>query len=281
MGVVAAGASYLDVRQALQMIGIGPGELASSGVRVLKLGMVSPLEPGIVREFARGLDEIVVVEEKRAFIELALKDQLYGQPGAPLISGRRTPSGAPMLRPTGDLPPDVIARALAPRVIAHLDQPAARAWLAGQRAAPRRPELLPIAARTPYFCSGCPHNRGARAPEGSLVGAGIGCSTLAVLMPEERFGNIIGFTHMGGEGATWVGMEPFVTQQHLIQNIGDGTFHHSGSLAIRQAIASGTRITFKLLYNGAVAMTGASRRSARCRCRTSRRRCWPRGPARS
>jgi indolepyruvate ferredoxin oxidoreductase len=256
VGVIAAGASYLDVRQALQIIGIGPGELAGSGVRVLKLGMVYPLAPGIVREFARGLAEIVVVEEKRAFIELALKDQLYGQPGAPLISGRRTPSGAPMLRPTGDLPPDVIARALAPRIIAHADQPAARAWLAGQQAAPRRPDLLPIAARTPYFCSGCPHNRGARAPEGSLVGAGIGCSTLAVLMPGERFGNIIGFTHMGGEGATWVGMEPFVTQQHLIQNIGDGTFHHSGSLAIRQAIASSTRITFKLLYNGAVAMTG-------------------------
>jgi indolepyruvate ferredoxin oxidoreductase len=238
------------------MIGIGPGELAGTGVRILKLGMVSPLEPRIVEDFARGLDEIVVVEEKRAFIELALKDQLYGQPGAPLISGRRTPSGTPMFRPTADLPPDLIARQLAPRLAAHLGQPAVQAWLTAQQDPPRRPELLPIAARTPYFCSGCPHNRSTQVPAGSLVGAGIGCSTLAVLMPEERFGNIIGFTHMGGEGATWVGMEPFVTQSHLIQNIGDGTFHHSGSLAVRQAIASGTRITFKLLYNGAVAMTG-------------------------
>ena len=108
VGIVAAGSSYLDVRQALRMIGIGPGELASSGVRILKLGMVSPLEPRIVEEFARGLDEIVVVEEKRAFIELALKDQLYGQPDAPLISGRRTPGGTPMFRPTADLPPDVM-----------------------------------------------------------------------------------------------------------------------------------------------------------------------------
>ncbi len=198
----------------------------------------------------------MVVEEKRAFIELALKDQLYGRPGAPLVSGRRTPSGTPMFRPTADLPPDLIARQLAPRLIAHLDQPAVQAWLTAQQDPSRRPELLPIAARTPYFCSGCPHNRSTQVPAGSLVGAGIGCSTLAVLMPEERFGHIIGFTHMGGEGATWVGMEPFVNQSHLLQNIGDGTFHHSGSLAVRQAIASGTRITFKLLYNGAVAMTG-------------------------
>jgi indolepyruvate ferredoxin oxidoreductase len=259
VGIIAAGASYLDVRQALQLVGIGAGDLASSGVRVLKLGMVSPLEPRIVTEFARGLDEIVVVEEKRAFIELAVKDLFYGQADAPLVSGRRTPTGSPMLRTSGDLPPDVIAAAIAPRIIAHVDQPAVQAWLTAQQAPAggRRPlELLPIIARTPYFCSGCPHNRGTQVPEGSLVGAGIGCSTLAVLMPEERFGNIIGFTQMGGEGGLWVGMEPFVRQNHLLQNIGDGTFHHSGSLAVRQAVGTGSHITFKLLYNGAVAMTG-------------------------
>ncbi|HWG15796.1 MAG TPA: indolepyruvate ferredoxin oxidoreductase family protein, partial [Streptosporangiaceae bacterium] len=262
VGVIAAGASYLDVRQALQLIGIGPGELASSGVRVLKLGMVSPLEPRIAEEFAAGLDEIVVVEEKRPFVELAVKDLFYGRPDAPLVSGRRSPAGTPMLRPAGDLPPDVIAAALAPRIIAHVDQPAVHAWLAArqspaaQRDGRRRLELLPITARTPYFCSGCPHNRGTQVPDGSLVGAGIGCSTLAVLMPEERFGQIIGFTQMGGEGGLWVGMEPFVRQEHLLQNIGDGTFHHSGSLAVRQAVGAGSHITFKLLYNGAVAMTG-------------------------
>jgi indolepyruvate ferredoxin oxidoreductase len=264
VGIIAAGISYLDVRQALELIGIGPDELPGSGVRLLKLGMVSPLEPRIVTEFARGLDEIVVVEEKRPFIELATKDLFYGQPDAPVISGRRTPSGTPLLRTAGDLPPDVIAAALAPRIIAHVDQAAVHSWLAGRsgssgpggREARRTLELLPITARTPYFCSGCPHNRGTQVPEGSLVGAGIGCSTLAVLMPEERFGNIIGFTQMGGEGGLWVGMEPFVRQSHLLQNIGDGTFHHSGSLAVRQAVGTGSHITFKLLYNGAVAMTG-------------------------
>src|SRR6201996_725218 len=262
VGVIAAGASYLDVRQALQLIGIGPGDLATSGVRVLKLGMVSPLEPRVTQEFAAGLDEIVVVEEKRPFIELAVKDLFYGRPDPPAASGRRSPAGTPLLRPSGDLPPDVIAAALAPRVIAHVDQPAVQAWLAARQSPAaqenqrRHLALLPITPRTPYFCSGCPHNRGTQVPEGSLVGAGIGCSTLAVLMPEERFGNIIGCTQMGGEGGLWVGMEPFVRQQHLLQNIGDGTFHHSGSLAVRQAVGAGSHITFKLLYNGAVAMTG-------------------------
>src|SRR6201992_3408286 len=265
-GIVAAGASYLDVRQALQLIGIGPDDLAGSGVRVLKLGMVSPLEPRVTEEFAAGLDEIVVVEEKRPFIELAVKDLFYGRPDAPAVSGRRSPAGTPLLPPVrgppGDLPPDVIAAALAPRIVAHVDQPAVQAWLtarqspATQASARRQLDLLPIIARTPYFCSGCPPNRGTQVPEGSLVGAGIGCSALAVLMPEERFGNIIGFTQMGGEGGLWVGMEPFVRQEHLLQNIGDGTFHHSGSLAVRQAVGTGSHITFKLLYNAAVAMTG-------------------------
>ena len=256
VGVVAAGATYLDVRQALRMIGIGDEDLGNSGVRVLKLGLVSPLEPRIVEEFADGLDEIVVVEEKRAFIELALKDQLYGQADAPLISGRRSPSGAPMFRTTADLPADLIAGRLAPRILAHLASPAVEAWLGAQRAAPRRLDLLPIATRTPYYCSGCPHNRSTQAPAGSLVGAGIGCHALAALMPNDRFGDVVGLTQMGGEGGSWVGMAPFVTQRHLIQNMGDGTFHHSGSLAIRQAVAAGARITFKLLHNGAVAMTG-------------------------
>ena len=263
VGVVAAGATYLDVRQALRMIGIGDEDLATSGVRVLKLGMVSPLEPRIVGEFAAGLDEIVVVEEKRAFIELALKDQLYGQASAPLISGRRSPSGAPMFRATADLPADLIAGHLAPRILAHLDSPAVRAWVGAQQAAPRRPALLPIAARTPYYCSGCPHNRSTQAPAGSLVGAGIGCHALAALMPGDRFGDVVGLSQMGGEGGSWVGMAPFVTQRHLIQNMGDGTFHHSGSLAIRQAVAAGSRITFKLLHNGTVAMTGGQQATGR------------------
>ena len=263
VGVIAAGTTYLDVRQALRMIGIGDEDLGASGIRVLKLGMVSPLEPRIVEEFARGLDEIVVVEEKRAFIELALKDQLYGQAGAPLISGRRSPSGAPMFRTAADLPADLVAGHLAARILAHVDSPAVQAWLGAQQAAPRRPALLPIAARTPYYCSGCPHNRSSQAPAGSLVGAGIGCHALAALMPSDRFGDVVGLSQMGGEGGSWVGMAPFVTPRHLIQNMGDGTFHHSGSLAIRQAVAAGARITFKLLHNGTVAMTGGQQATGR------------------
>ncbi|MEO3786019.1 indolepyruvate ferredoxin oxidoreductase family protein [Actinocorallia sp. B10E7] len=252
VGIIAAGSTYLDVHQALTALGVSRADLGSSGIRVLKLGMIHPLEPRIVEEFAAGLEEIVVVEEKRQFIELALKDLLYGKPGAPLISGKRTPDGEPLLRAHSDLPPHLIAEALAPRLLARLGRGRVRA----EKPTQRTPPLLPVIPRTPYFCSGCPHNRSTAVPEGSLVGAGIGCHTLATLMPRERVGDIIGLCQMGGEGAAWIGMAPFLGRRHLIQNIGDGTFHHSGGLAIRASVAAGSNITYKLLYNDAVAMTG-------------------------
>ncbi|MCR1781329.1 indolepyruvate ferredoxin oxidoreductase family protein [Nocardioides carbamazepini] len=248
VGVIAGGATYLDVCQALTLLGLDPARLEGTGVRLLKLGMISPLEPGIIEEFCRDLDEVVVVEEKRSFIEAAVKDQLYGSVGAPSVSGRRTPDGRELFRSYGDLPPDLIAERLGPR----LPGGPGRLSVAGE---PTR-RLLPMVSRTPYFCSGCPHNRSTEVPDGSLVGAGIGCSALAALMPAERVGNVIGFTQMGGEGGSWIGMAPFVKQQHLIQNVGDGTFHHSASLAVRAAVASGVRMTYKILYNDAVAMTG-------------------------
>jgi indolepyruvate ferredoxin oxidoreductase len=256
VGIIAAGATYLDARQALRVLGIADDALGSSGVRILKLGMVSPLDADEIADFANGLAEIVVIEEKRPLIELAVKDALYGRPGAPAVSGRRDPAGALLLRANADLPPDVIAGALARRLGTVLGLAGAARWL-DERAsrAPWR-SLLPIASRTPYFCSGCPHNRSTQVPEGSLVGAGIGCSALAAYVAPRRAGDILGLTQMGGEGAMWIGMAPFVERRHLFQNIGDGTFHHSGSLAVRAAVAAGTRITFKLLYNGAVAMTG-------------------------
>ncbi|MFC7655481.1 thiamine pyrophosphate-dependent enzyme [Pseudonocardia benzenivorans] len=256
IGIVCAGATYLDVRHALRTIGVEPG-LDTSGIRVLRLGMVSPLVPSTVLEFATGLDELVVVEEKRPLVELGIKDILYGRVGAPVVTGRTDLSGEVLFRRSRALPSDLIAEKLAARILAHTDHDRVRAW-AGARVATDRParRLLPIAARTPHYCSGCPHNRSTRVPDGSLVGAGIGCSALAALMPQERFGDIVGFTQMGGEGASWVGMAPSVESPHLIQNLGDGTFHHSGSLAIRNAVAAKVRITYKILYNGAVAMTG-------------------------
>ncbi|MFD2089954.1 indolepyruvate ferredoxin oxidoreductase family protein [Blastococcus deserti] len=257
IGIVTAGAGYLDVRQALTIMGIGAEQLPASGVRILKLGMVSPLEPRILSEFAEGLDEIVVVEEKRPFVELAVKDLLYGVPGAPAVYGKRGPAGERLLRADADLPPEVIATALAPRVLARTGSAPVAAWLE-RAAAPSRPArtLLPLVTRTPFFCSGCPHNRSTAVPEGSLVGAGIGCSALASFMPEARVGSIVGLAQMGGEGVAWIGMAPFVEHRHLLQNLGDGTYHHSGSLAIRASVAAGSHITYKLLHNGAVAMTG-------------------------
>ena len=257
IGIVAAGGTYLDVHQALATLGITAEDLASSGIRILKMGMLSPLEPRIVYEFAQGLDEIVVVEEKRAFLELAIKDLLYGEPGAPAVFGKRGPSGQQMLRADADLPPQVIAKAIAPRIVAHVSIESVMTWL-GKSATPEQPSrvLLPMVNRTPFFCSGCPHNRSTAVPEGSLVGAGIGCSALASFMPEDRVGNIVGLCQMGGEGAAWIGMAPFVEHKHLLQSLGDGTFHHSASLAIRASVAARSNITYKLLYNGAVAMTG-------------------------
>lgn len=256
IGVVAAGASYLDMREALAILGVADENLDTSGIRVLKLGLVFPLDPAVIDEFAAGLDEIVVIEEKRAFIELAIKDLLYGRENAPRVLGRRDAAGAELFRQDGDLPADLIARRLAPQCAA-AGVAAASAWLNRSRPSRIALPLLPASAmRTPFFCSGCPHNVSTRVPEGSLTGLGIGCHGLTSVLDEDRVGELVGFTQMGGEGASWVGMSPFVDRNHLFQNIGDGTYHHSGSLALRAAVASGVNMTYKLLYNDAVAMTG-------------------------
>ncbi len=258
IGIAAAGKTFLDLRQALRILGLDDAELARRGVRLLHLGMVYPLEPGIVRQFAAGLREIVVVEEKRSFIETAVKDLLYGRQDVPAVTGKRSPDGTELLRADGQLDPDVIAAGLAPRLLAHGGFPSVERWQQAQEAGrPRRDRIeLPLLSRTPYFCSGCPHNSSTKTPEGSLVGGGIGCHAMVLLMDEAQVGSVAGLTQMGGEGAQWIGMAPFTQRQHLLQNIGDGTFHHSGSLAVRAAVAAGVNITYKLLYNSAVAMTG-------------------------
>ena len=265
IGIVAAGKSWLDLRQALDTLGLDDAELARRGVRLLRVGMPWPLEPGIVDRFAEGLDEIVVVEEKRAFLETQIKELLYGRADAPRVHGKRGPEGMPMFPEAGDLDPDVVARRVGERLLAHGDVPSVRAWR-DEKARRSRIDLslTPVAgaARTPFYCSGCPHNTSTTAiPDGSLVGAGIGCHTMVLLMPEEQVGEVTGLTQMGGEGAHWLGMAPFVDgpdgrTPHFVQNMGDGTFHHSGSLAVRAAVAAGSHLTFRLLHNGAAAMTG-------------------------
>jgi len=256
IGIVAAGRTYLDMRQALRALGLDDAELAARGVRLLRLAMVHPLVASEIEEFADGLAEIIVVEEKRPFIESALKAILYGVKDAPTITGKTDRQGAKLFPVDGELDADLIASGLAIRLGRRPEFTTVTAWQAEQ--ARRRPVTpLPLVSRTPYFCSGCPHNSSTKVPAGSLVGGGIGCHALVLLMEPEAVGDVVGLTQMGGEGAQWIGMAPFMrTRRHLLQNIGDGTFHHSGSLAVRAAVASGVNVTYKLLYNSAVAMTG-------------------------
>ena len=263
LGVVAPGKTYYDLRQALADMGLDDRALERAGVRVLKLGMIWPIEPEIVRSFAGGLDEILVVEEKRPFVEPQLKDVLYGTAAAPRIVGKRDDTDAPLVPAELDLDADRIARVLATRLSRRVTLDSVEARLRKLDGGERRPVALPMASgdrddapkRTPFFCSGCPHNSSTPAPDGTLVGGGIGCHTMILLNPESR-GEITGITQMGGEGAQWIGMAPFTERDHFVQNLGDGTFHHSGSLAIRAAVAAGVNVTYKLFYNDAVAMTG-------------------------
>jgi indolepyruvate ferredoxin oxidoreductase len=255
LGIVAPGKTYFDLRHALRALGLDDRALDRAGVRILKLGMIWPLEPQIAREFASGLDEILVAEEKGPFVETQLKETLYGAPAAPRIVGKRDENGEPLLPTELDLDADLIARAVASRLQARVRLDSVEARLRKLDEIDGRPAQLPMAQRTPFFCSGCPHNSSIKAPDGTLVGGGIGCHTMVLLNPEGK-GEITGITQMGGEGAQWIGMSPFTEDAHLVQNLGDGTFHHSGSLAVRAAIAAGVNITYKLLYNEHVAMTG-------------------------
>src|SRR3954449_3378268 len=256
IGIVAAGKVYYELLQALRDMGLDHRELERVGIRLMKVGMLYPHDDQSFREFARGLEEIVVVEEKLPFLETAVKNALYGTANAPRVVGKRDEHGAELLTPVSDFDADQIAVAVASRLEHRVSDDLLRPRLekiSARRSALRRAPL-PL-ARTPFFCSGCPHNTSTANPDDTLLGVGIGCHTMVLLSPEGK-GTVTGITQMGGEGAQFVGMQPFTEAEHFVQNLGDGTFHHSGSLAIRFAAAAGANVTYKLLYNDTVAMTG-------------------------
>ena len=251
LGIIAGGKTCTDLRQALRDLGLTEPDadtaLRRAGIRVLRLGAIHPLERDQVRAFAAGLATVLVVEEKGAFIERAVRDVLYGMPDAPLVIGSADDEGRPLVPVAGELTAATLARPL--RTVL-----AGRVELAPPPRGPLMLDLLPL-GRTPYFCSGCPHNRSTVLPDGAVGGGGIGCHGMVTVAgrPESEVTSI---TQMGGEGAQWIGQAPFTGAAHMFQNMGDGTFSHSGQLAVQACVAAGVSITFKLLYNKAVAMTG-------------------------
>ena len=252
LGIVAAGHVYYQVVEALERLGLDDEALRRLGVRLLRVGMVYPFDRDLVRTLAAGLDEILVIEPKRPLIETMVRDALYGTSDQPRVLGKLDPEGASLVPMHGVIDADVVT----PALVARLTQRISRDQLRLPDAPTRQRIMLPLIPRTPYFCSGCPHNTSLPVPQGSLVGAGIGCHSMVAFLDPERAGNVTGVTMMGGEGAQWIGASPFVDAAHTFQNLGDGTFFHSGSLAIRAAVAAGVNITYKVLYNRAVAMTG-------------------------
>lgn len=270
-GIIASGKAYNDTRQALHDLGLDEDACRRLGIRLHKVNVVWPLEATITRDFAQGLQEILVVEEKRQVIEYQVKEELYNwRPDVrPAVLGKfddgdgewshANPAQHWLLRAQADLSPSIIAKAIAKRLkkLGVDSDTAARmdARIAIVEAKERSLQTIEVkssAERTPWFCSGCPHNTSTKVPEGSRAVAGIGCHYMVVWMDRSTST----FTQMGGEGVPWVGQAPFTTDKHIFANLGDGTYFHSGLLAIRQAIASGVNITYKILYNDAVAMTG-------------------------
>ncbi|WP_157015702.1 indolepyruvate ferredoxin oxidoreductase family protein [Mesorhizobium xinjiangense] len=254
LGIITVGKSYLDVRQALDDLGIDEATASRLGVRLFKVACPWPLDLEHIRDFAQGLETIIVVEEKRSLIEVQVREDLYGTAMQPLVVGKKDERGDWLFPAKGALDPNDIAIAIGERVLAtigHSEEIDQRVKQLRQFQA-MLAETEDVASRTPYFCSGCPHNSSTKVPEGSLAAAGIGCHFMALWMDRST----VGFTAMGGEGAQWIGQAPFSTRDHIFQNLGDGTYNHSGSLAIRFARAAGANITYKILYNDAVAMTG-------------------------
>ncbi|MGO4258191.1 indolepyruvate ferredoxin oxidoreductase family protein [Marmoricola sp. RAF53] len=248
LGLVASGSCFDSLRQALTDLGVTDEALVAAGVRLMRMGLMSPVEPEAVRRLAHGLDEILVVEDKTSFIEMQIRDLLYGTERAPKVLGKKDAAGRQLIPADGEL---TAGRLLAP--LRH----ALEGWLTvtpppvTRKALP----LLPV-NRSAYFCSGCPHNRSTVLPDGSMGGGGIGCHAM-VTISDRPESTVTGVTQMGGEGAQWIGQAWFTDAEHIFQNVGDGTFFHSAQLAVQACIAAGVNITYKLLFNEVVAMTGA------------------------
>ncbi|GGK44050.1 indolepyruvate ferredoxin oxidoreductase family protein [Salinarimonas ramus] len=257
LGIVASGKAAHDVRAALALLGLDETEAAARGLSLLKPGLIWPLAAGRMRNFSRGLETLLVVEEKRPVVEDQLARILIGTDAPPRLLGKTDEAGRPLVPSVGLLDPAHLAAILAERLLAidPSDTAVAQARDALRAREASRPAPAPP-GRAPYFCAGCPHNVSTRVPEGSNAMAGIGCHGMATWVPDRA---IVSMTHMGGEGMHWVGQAPFVTEAHRFQNMGDGTYAHSGSLNVRAAVAAGVTLTFKILFNDAVAMTGGQR----------------------
>ncbi|MFI4994497.1 MAG: indolepyruvate ferredoxin oxidoreductase family protein [Hyphomicrobiales bacterium] len=254
IGIVASGKAWLDVVGALGLLGIDAARAESLGLRLYKIGLVWPLEPVGITEFAAGLETLLVVEEKRPVIEDQIKSLLFNVPAGqrPRIVGKDDEAGRPLLPSCGEIDPRMVARAILGLLQPHDADLSARLGAIDALEA-MQPRDFAAIAREPYFCSGCPHSISTRLPQGSRATTGIGCHMMVVGLPERSTST---FTQMGGEGVAWTGMAPFTDEEHIFVNMGDGTYFHSGTLAIRAAIASGVNATYKILYNDAVAMTG-------------------------
>jgi len=255
LGIVSCGKGYLDLMQALDNAGIDQETAEKAGISLYKVGLTWPLEPEGMTAFASQFEKIIVVEEKRSFVERQIRDLFYNRPEAerPVIVGKYHTDGTQMLSPVGEISPEDVLKALTPYLQAlglngHLNQ-------MNEQTAAQIARIRSIHAkdfRTPYYCSGCPHNISTKVPEGSRAMSGIGCHFMANSMNR----NTAYLTQMGGEGVNWIGQSNFTTEGHIFQNLGDGTYYHSGLLAIRQSVAAESNITYKILYNDAIAMTG-------------------------
>ncbi len=257
LGIVTTGKAFLDVRAALDALGIDDGRAAELGLAVFKVAMPWPLEPTRIVDFAESCDEVLVIEEKRPIIEEQLGRLLVNSSQRPVLVGKVDEHGAPLVPNRGELVPDAVAKVIADRLCRLVDAPDV-----AQRAYPRTTIALQAVkpatdlVRKAAFCSGCPHNTSTRLPEGSIAFGGIGCHGMAMSMPDRP---TVAVTQMGGEGAGWIGMAPFLDTSHVFQNLGDGTYFHSGLLAVRAAVAANVNITYKILANGAIAMTGGQK----------------------